>query len=115
MKSDTCLENRLYKDKLPGWKRLSEEDKLRLLDTARYQTYRRGGSGRQVIVIAVCLLLFGIPLLLLPALLVDSLLIRSLGIFLLVVTVLLAGRIDRCYQLLPALERLINAPPPGEP
>lgn len=115
MKPDIAIENYFFSRKLPRWATLPDAEKLQLLETARCRTYRTGGTGRQVATIVLVVAVLAIPLLLLPALLVDDLFLRSTGIFFMVIAVLLAANIHRCYQLLPELERLLNDPPPDAP
>jgi hypothetical protein len=115
MRPDIHIENHILGRKLPRWNGLSEKEKLRLLDTARYRTSTRRGNGRQVAILVVTVLLLAMPLLVLPALLVESQIMRSIGIFFMVVAVLLVGSVHRCYQLLPELEQLIKELPPDAP
>ena len=60
MRPDIHIENHILGRKLPRWNGLSEKEKLRLLDTARYRTSTRRGNGRQVTILVVTVLLLSL-------------------------------------------------------
>lgn len=104
----SSIEEFVFRQRVAGWSELTSDQKIELIDQARYTTYRSRGNGTLVLVTlatgVLSLCTFG----LLPSLYIDSFLIGPAAAGLTCAVVFSVIGVFRAFQLLPQVESLVS-------
>lgn len=101
-------ENLILQRKYPRWKTLTEDQQFRLLEQARYRTYRARGNGVLIGLVLVVAVASFLLFVFLPSVFFQGWYIQPLGAALTIVVVFCAHSIVRTLQMAPEIRRALR-------